>query len=169
MATLYTFYYVEKETGTILLYAYTEDKELAKSFQGMRKKECFRLIKKKFHHKDVKEGIFFDPIVQEIYNKRSTRHKTKRLDWHPLTDGIKDYIVPLTYTEVAEITARVQYLEEISNENKSMVEKSLLKENVKKLLLNANKTFQRNKDNELYSVINTLKIFLVQYDHMLNF
>lgn len=167
--TLYAFYYVEKEIDIILLYAYTDKKDLAKAFWDMRNQKALRKIKKVFDQSEIDDQIFEDSLVQDIYGKTSTRFRTKELEWHPLTDGVHEYLVPLTYVEVAEISAKVEYLEEISGQNKSDIMKSLLKPKIKKMLDEANATTHYTKDVGRYSVINTLKIFADTYKHLLRF
>lgn len=169
MATLYAFYYMHKKPGVVLLYAYTDDKNLAKEFRAMRNEKRIRMVKKKFEWEDVNEGIFFDSLVKEVYDKRSTRFRTKKLDWHSLTDGVNDYMIPLTYTEVTEITAKVHSIEDTAMQNIASIKASLMHPKIKNMLLTCNKTTTHPKGDECYSAIDTLTIFTELYKKILKF
>lgn len=145
------YYYNDKNYATPLLYAYTTEKEVAKNFEEFRNMEKFIRITKKMTHEEY--GKFHQP--------------REELSMQPLTDGNLTYEMALTYTELNFVSGIVSSIEDLAMENRRMIEISFFTPKVKELLLRMNQPWEYGKNEELYSIIDTVKIFYDYYKNTL--
>lgn len=166
---LYAFYY--EHSGISYLYGYTTDKKVAKEFMRTRNQSRFRLEITKFSMDDIKEGYYETELLEEIMNReRSSRSSISRLEinFQPLTDGVDEFSIPMTYDEISSVSGKVTAIEEKAMENIRTIEKMYLPEKTRKLLVDCNKVTGKNKSGDLYSVIDSFSVFVSIYGSILD-
>nr|DAS58600.1 MAG TPA: hypothetical protein [Caudoviricetes sp.] len=148
---VYMYYYNDKNYSTPLLYAYTIDKKVAKNFEEFRDMKKFIRIAKRMTHDEYEK--FHQP--------------REELSMQPLTDGNLTYEMALTYTELNFVSGIVSSIEDLAMENRRMIEMSFFTPKVKDLLLRMNQPWEYGKNEELCSIIDTVKIFYDYYKNTL--
>lgn len=134
------------------LYGWTADKDLAERFKESRNMDRFRLVKKKMDDEEC-----------DILSKR---YSTSMISMQPLTDGEQDIMVPMTWSEFHDVNAAVDAIDRMALENYSWINTSYLKPEIKEKLKELN-TIVVHSNDELYSGINTIKIFIEKYRDIL--
>lgn len=152
----YIWYLCKNKDGTPcepVMYASTNDKKLAKEFEFFRKPDVLvRKITKVPYDKDN-----FDGDYDRMYDTLAALASPLRKE--VLTDGIDVFETVLTHDEFTVINGVVSAIEDLSMENKQMIDRSFLSKKAKKLLLRMNQTCTKGNDGELYSCIDTVSIF----------
>ena len=100
---------------------------------------------------------------QDILSKR---YSTGMISIQPLTDGEQDIMVPMTWSEFHDVNAAVDAIDRMALENYSWIKTSYLKPEIKEKLEELNKIVVHSND-EIYSGINTIKIFIEKYRDIL--
>ena len=155
-AKYYVWYLSKNKDGTPCkptMYASTNDKKLAEEFEFFRKPDV--LVRKVIKVPCDEDNFDYESYIH--YDTLAAFASPLRKE--VLTDGIDVFETILTHDEFTTINGVVSAIEDLSMENKQMIDRSFLSKKAKKLLLRMNQTCAKGKDGELYSCIDTVSIF----------